>query len=168
MTMRLAPLLQEPAAAVRAGWPDPRSGLRLRLRVLLRRGALDRQLSDGLAAEGSEDRALRARQLGDAHTRRRLARSLRGLIEDSELPATERLSAAVPVCRRAVLPCRQALLGLAERLERTDPVNPCGVARVRVLLTDGGSPVYDPHPARSMSDAIWWIADGLGPSRAGR
>jgi hypothetical protein len=71
------------------------------------------------------------------------------------------MSAAVPICRRAVSPWRQGLLGLAERLERAEPVNACGVARVIVLLTDGGSPVYDPFPARSMSEMIWWIADGL-------
>jgi len=48
-----------------------------------------------------------------------------------------------------------------ERLERPDPVNPCGVARVLVLLTDGTGPLYNPAVADRMSDAVWWIADGL-------
>jgi hypothetical protein len=159
--MRLEPVPQSQPAAGGIGVPGRGAKLRLRLRVLLHRGALDRQLSDGLAADGAEDRALRAHQLGDARTRRRLAKSLRGLIAEAELTPTARLCSAVPVRPRAVLRWRQALLGLAERLEAADPVDPCGVARVMVLLTDGNSPVYDPHPARSMKDAIWWIADGL-------
>jgi hypothetical protein len=55
------------------------------------------------------------------------------------------------------------LLGLADRLERQAPVNPCGVARTVVLLTDGDGPLYVPTPERSMADAIWWVADGLEP-----
>ncbi len=161
--MKLVPPRKGQRTVRRSGRGDPPPALGLRLRVFLRRGVLDRQLSDGLAADGCEDRALRARQLADADTRRRLARSLRALITDSELAATARMCSAVPVCRRAVLPWRQALLGVAERLERAEPVGPCGVARVMVLLTDGSSPVYDPHAARSMSEAIWWIADGLRP-----
>ncbi len=93
--------------------------------------------------------------------RRRLARSLRARVKDAEGPAAIRMSAAVPLCRRAVLPWRESLLGLAERLERPDPVNPAGVARVLVLLTDGTGPLYNPAAAGRMGDAVWWIADGL-------
>lgn len=71
------------------------------------------------------------------------------------------MSAAVPLSRRTVMRWRESLLGLAERLERPDPVNPCGVARVLVLLTDGTGPLYNPAAADRMSDAVWWIADGL-------
>ncbi len=148
----------------RVGHPPARLGLRLRVR--LHRASLDRQLSDGVAAASAEDRALRARQLEDSKTRRRLASALRGVIADSELPAVARMCCAVPVSRRAVLPWRQALLGVAERLESGDPVDPCGVARVMVLITDGCSPIYNKHAEGSMSDAIWWIADGLRLPRA--
>jgi hypothetical protein len=67
----------------------------------------------------------------------------------------------VPLSRRVVLSWREGLLGLAERLERPDPVNPCGVARVLLLLTDAMGPLYEPGAADRMSDAVWWIADGL-------
>ena len=93
--------------------------------------------------------------------RRRLARSLRARVKDAERLPAPRLSAAVPLSRRVVLSWREGLLGLAERLERPDPVNPCGVARVLVLLTDGTGPLYEPGAADRMSDAVWWIADGL-------
>jgi hypothetical protein len=93
--------------------------------------------------------------------RRRIARALRALVKRVDRP--QLLSSAVPVSRRAVLPLREGLLGLADRLERPDPVNPCGVARALVLLTDGGGPLYDRGPAGSVRDAVWWIADGLRP-----
>jgi len=67
----------------------------------------------------------------------------------------------VPVSRRAVVSWRESLLGLAERLERPEAVNACGVARVLMLLTDGTGPLYNPGAADRMSEVVWWIADGL-------
>jgi hypothetical protein len=95
--------------------------------------------------------------------RRRVARSLREVVKAAERPAGALLSSAIPVSRRAVIPWREGLLGLAERLERPEPVNPCGVARALVLLTDGDGPLYSPRAVRSMGDAVWRIADGLRP-----
>jgi hypothetical protein len=135
----------------------------LRARVRLHRGRLDQQLADGLAPDAFRDRALRAAQLAGMPMRRQVARSLRRLVEDAERPASALLVAAVPVCRRSVLTWREALLGLAERLEQPAPLDPCGVARALVLLTDGGGPFYDARARRSMSEAVWWIADGLQP-----
>jgi hypothetical protein len=62
------------------------------------------------------------------------------------------------------VPWREAILGLAERLERPEPVNPRGVARVAVLLGDGTSPFYNPAAEQSISEAVWWAADGLQPA----
>jgi hypothetical protein len=137
------------------------AGLRRRLRVRLRRGRLDRGLADGLCTEASEDVSLRAAQLADLPTRRHVAGSLRRLVRHAELPPQARLGTAVPVCRRSVLRWREGLLGLAERLDDPAPVNPCGVARALVLLSDGGSPFYNPREARGMGEAVWWVADGL-------
>jgi hypothetical protein len=146
--------------------PDPArrpSTFRLRLRVRLRRGRLDRQLADGLAPDAFRDRALRATQLAGMPTRRQVARSLRRLVAHAERPPTGLIGSAVPVCRRSVLRWREGLLGLAERLEQPTPLDPSGVARALVLLTDGGGPFYDERAPRSMADAVWWIADGLEP-----
>lgn len=141
----------------------PPSTLGLRVRVHLHRGRLDRQLADGLDPQAFHERALRAAQLAGMPTRRQVARSLRRVVEHAERPAGALLGAAVPVCRRSVLPWREALLGLAERLEQPVALDPRGVARALVLLTDGGGPFYDARAARSMSEAVWWIADGLQP-----
>jgi hypothetical protein len=135
--------------------------VRRSLRVLLHRGRLDRQIADGLAPETFPDRAVRATQLAGMRTRRLVARSLRRVVADAELPPRALLRSAVPVDRGAVLSWREALLGLAERLEQPVRIDPCGVARALVLLTDGGGPFYDARAERSMSDAVWWVADGL-------
>jgi hypothetical protein len=156
------PSLQNAGPSGLAGGPSSaRPTLRRRLRVQLHRGRLDQQVAEGFGPDPVEDRALRARQLTAMRARRRLARSLRARVRDAERPVGLQMSAAVPLCRRAVLPWRESLLGLAERLERPDPVNPTGVARVLVLLTDGTGPLYNPTPVRRMGDAVWWIADGL-------
>jgi len=144
-----------------AGRSSPPLTLRRRIRVQLHKARLDQQLADGFGTDPIEDRAVRARQLASPRTRRQLARSLRARVKDAERPAAPRLSAAVPLSRRVVLRWRESLLGLAERLERPDPVNPCGVARVLLVLTDGTGPLYNPGAADRMSDAVWWIADGL-------
>jgi hypothetical protein len=117
-------------------------------------------LAYGVACTTPEERALRARQLADPSTRRGLARSRRELSADAE-GGRVAFSAAVPIDRRAVGPWREALLGLAERLEQPVEVNPSGVARVLVLLTDGAGPLYNPGRDRSIGEAIWWVADGL-------
>ena len=138
-------------------------GLRRRLRVRLSHGRLDRGLADGWPPEAFEDLSLRAAQLAGLPTRRRVADSLRRLVRHAELAPFARLGSAVPVCRSSVLRWREGLLGLAERLDGPAPVNPCGVARALVLLTDGGSPFYNPHEAQQMGQAVWWVADGLQP-----
>jgi hypothetical protein len=150
-----------------AGQPEPSPAstrwptLRRRLRVTFHSGRLDQQVADGFGPDPIEDRVLRSRQLARMRTRRRLARTLRARVKDAERLPAPQLSAAVPLCRRTVLRWREGLLGLAERLERPDPVNPCGVARVMLLLTDGAGPLYEPGAADRMSDTVWWIADGL-------
>jgi hypothetical protein len=132
-----------------------------RLRVKLHQRRLDHELAHGLDPCELGERALRAGQLAAMPARRRTARSLRGVVAAAGRPNGLLLDPGIPVSRRAVLTWRQGLLGLADRLERPEPVNPCGVARALVLLTDGVGPLYDVSAGRSLGDAVWWIADGL-------
>jgi hypothetical protein len=83
------------------------------------------------------------------------------VVADVESPRAALLESTVPVLCEVVAPWREALLGLAERLEQPGTINPCGLARVLVLLTDGIGPFYNPAPEHSMGEAIWWVADGL-------
>ncbi len=138
-----------------------RTPLTLRLRVLFRRGALDRELAEGCPPDAVSDRGLRARQLTEPASCRRLAASLRSCVEDAENPRRGGFSSAIPVRRDVVLIWRDAFLNLAERLERPAAVSATGVARVLRLLTEGGGPLYDPCSERLMGDVLCWVAEGF-------
>jgi hypothetical protein len=125
----------------------------------LLRHRLDRELASRWPAEPTTAHLVRARVLADPRTRHELAVSLRRVVLDAEQPRAT-LSRA-PVRRSAVLACREALLGLAERLEGPAEVNPCGVARVRLLLSDGLGPLYSNLSGASIGESVWWVADGL-------
>jgi hypothetical protein len=130
--------------------------IRLQLSVLLSRRRLDRELAAGRPAAADAERALRAAQLTGPTMRRQLARSLRRAVDPR--PG---LSAAVPAHPGVAADWREPLLGLADRLEAPSPVNPCGVARIHELLTDGGGPLYIQRADLPIEDAVWWIADGF-------
>lgn len=135
--------------------------MRLRTRVRIRRRRLDRELAIGCELV-SADHSLRARQLMDPATRRRLASSLRRVVAEAERSQAVVFS-SVPVCRATVAPWREGLLGLAEALTAPEPLNPCGVARTLELLSDGTGPLFNPASRRSIAEMVWWIADGLQP-----
>jgi len=131
------------------------------VRVRLRRWQLDRELADAPHGESSPELALRGRQLADPREARALARSLRAVVTKADGPRAALFASEVPVARAAVSEWREALLGIAERLEDPFAASPRGIARVLMLLTDGAGPLYNRSPERSLGEAIWWIADGL-------
>ncbi|MEA2198886.1 MAG: hypothetical protein QOJ25_2937 [Solirubrobacteraceae bacterium] len=142
---------------------DQVPGFKLRLRVWLRRPRLDRELARGRGYKTSPALALRARQLVETSTRRRAARNLRDIVNYAERAAAGRIISAVVIERAAVRAGREALLGLADRLDGTAPVSPRGVARVQILLTDGcESPLFNPHTGYTVVDAVWQAAELLG------
>lgn len=133
----------------------------LRLRVVFRRHALDRELAEGLPAEGTRDRALRARQLIEPERCRRLAVTLRELIAHAESPPRATFSSALPVRRELVLIWRDAFLDLAARLEQPGNANATGVARVLRLLTEGAGPLFNPYSEPLMGDALRGVAEAF-------
>jgi hypothetical protein len=76
----------------------------------------------------------------EGRRRATLASSLLAAVRDANSP--RRLTAAVPVDRRAVRAARADLESLAALLASDEPVNPCGLEAVRDLLHDGGGPLY--------------------------
>ena len=61
----------------------------------------------------------------------------------------------------AVRNARHPILGLAERLEGPAQLNPAGIARAQVLITDGSSPLFDRNSPRTATQAIYEVQDAL-------
>jgi hypothetical protein len=138
------------------------ASLALRLRVLVTRGRLDRQIAVGRTCAPAATLALRARQLSDPRTRQRTAENLRGVVAYVDRLGSRPDFSAVAIQRAAVRAGREAILGLADRLERGAPVSPRGVVLARTLLADGvSSPIFNPDCGRTVAQAVWDIADVL-------
>jgi len=136
--------------------------LALRLSVYLTRARLDRQIKSGLPWHATAELALRARQLIDPRTRQRLASGLRGTVEWVDWIGSRPSFSAVMIERYGVRAGREALLGLAERLDGPDPVCPRGIVLAQILLTDGCvSPLFSRHCERTVVEAVWEVADAL-------
>jgi hypothetical protein len=145
------------------GEHDHNADFKLRLKARLSRPRLDREIADGGLYELSPVLALRARQLIEPRTRRRAAGNLRDIVKFVDRAGSGRIMSAVVIERRAVRAGREAILGLAERLDGTAPVSPRGVARVHILLIDGSeSPFFNPYCGYTVVDAIWEAAELLG------
>jgi hypothetical protein len=138
------------------------------LRVRLRRGRIDRDLAEARVHDRSEEHTLREAQLASEVNRRDIARSLREVVAAAESPRAELLGSTALLDRDVVVAWRDGLMGLVERLEQSGPIGPCGVARARVLASDGMGPLYNPASERSIGEAISWIADGLDMSPSNR
>lgn len=136
--------------------------LRLRLKVFLTRGKLDRQIAVGRKYEATDALALRVSQLTDEGTRRQVARELRGVVEYVDGRESGPIISAVVIEPAAVRAGREAILGLAERLEATAGVSARGMVLARALLTDGISPLYNLHSERTVAEAVFDVQDALG------
>jgi hypothetical protein len=118
------------------------------LRARLSAPRLDAELAAGADPASAPLLERRAHQLTAASTRRSLARSLEDLIRRAEQPPLPSF-VLTPLWGR-IRACRDALLGLAERLRDNRAVDVQGVAMVKVLLTDGRSPLYFEHASHSL------------------
>jgi hypothetical protein len=130
--------------------------------VYLTRAALDRQIAAGRPYKSTAALSLRAQQLTESRTRLQIARSLRAIVEYADYRATHRVISSVVVEPAAVRSARHPILGLAERLEGSDPVSPVGVASAHRMLTDGLSPLFNRNSERTVTQEIWNVQDALG------
>src|SRR5579883_2615508 len=145
----------------RASDPRPPGALG---RVLARIGAsrLDRQLAAGTAPWRSRLHAARALQLTRGRARVRLARSLELLAEHAQLSRSDYAgSAVIAPCREQVSDALPGILGIASRLRSGDPVDARGLARLRLLLSDGCGPCYVPIHRSALSVALDDVARWL-------
>jgi hypothetical protein len=137
------------------------ASVKLRFRVYLTRGTLDRQIASRRSNMSTPALALRAQQLAEPRTRRQVARTLRKIVEHADRWTAGPVRSAVVVEPAAVRNARHPILGLAERLESPAQLNPAGIARAQVLITDGLSPLFDRNSPRTVTQAIYAVQDAL-------
>ena len=102
---------------------------------------LDVELARGVPPEARAALALRAQTLGERRTRQALARSLRRVLDDARQGSRPRRG-QIATLRADVLAAADQLERLIERLLEPGIVAARGCAHVRILLTDGASPLY--------------------------
>jgi hypothetical protein len=114
--------------------------------VLVRRGRLDRLIAEGRDPATDPRLALRATQLARPALRAAVAHSLLNALRSIDSPISRFPSPHIPVAAASVRACSPELCDLARALTDID-ARARGVAITRVLLTDGGSPLYMNGPA---------------------
>ena len=122
----------------------------MRARVRVHRFRLDHELGDGRSPHCDPQHALRAAQLQDMRTRRRLARGLRDVLAAAYAPP--RVTDIVPLQRAAIRAAAPSLELLARRLTAPEPISAQGIALAEILLCDGASPLYDANAEASVVD----------------
>lgn len=120
--------------------PGRPHALLLRLRTLLRRPGLDREIARGATRIGDAGLALRKAQLAGRHERGRLARRLEEILATRELPPLP--SSVAPVDLVAVRAATPVLVELILSLRSAEAVTARGVVLGWRLLTDPDSPIY--------------------------
>jgi hypothetical protein len=147
-TQRDGALLTGPGEAARE-----RPAIWIRARARLQRLSIERRLAAGESPWASAELRWRADQLTSPRERRGLAEEIDRLLKEAARPARRR-GAAVPVDRSAVYECGELLRGLADDLSHAELVYAHGVALVRQLLRDGGSPLYGPDTDGALDRSI--------------
>jgi hypothetical protein len=127
--------------------------LRDRLSALWHALELDRALADGAPPESSPALAIRARDLSGYVERRRLAHQILRIARESNGSRGVRVS--------VVSDAADDLERLAQRLLDPGPVAARGVARARLLLTDGAGALYWRRAAVDLRAAVEEALEGL-------
>ena len=112
-----------------------------RIQSHLRGHDLDEALAEGACPEGQALLALRAQQLASPAVRRETCRGVERLLR-AEPPPGPRSRAAPTLQYERIEASRPELEQLRDTLAAPTPVSVRGVAMIRVLLTDGGGPLF--------------------------
>ena len=122
-------------------YAGPRPSLTARLVAILQAGRFDRMLAVGVPAPEGTALAAHETRLMSVDEREAIARSLRQAVHDAHNGGTP-LCSRVPVHQANITAAEDVIDQITLRLHSPRPVNPRGMARLRLLLSDGGGPVY--------------------------
>ena len=112
-----------------------------RLRARLFAGRLDRDVDHGIAPLPGSPLAVHMARLTSIEERDALTHSLRQVVADlhRERPL---FSSRIPVHRERLATCRDVVDDITLRLQAPRPVRARGIARLRMLLSDGRGPLF--------------------------
>ena len=119
---------------------------------------LDHELARGDDPRSGPLLATRAEQICRYKERKLFARRLE---EVARGELRHDMGTSLRPSRGAVRAARSDLLALAEQLGRPGPANPQGVARARLLITDGSGPLYPPGRYRTLTVLVRRARDEL-------
>jgi hypothetical protein len=144
MTMpnnRISPDLLSAASDVRRRTAVPRPSLAARVTARLRVYQFDRQLAVGVPAPAGSALAVHEARLTSSAEREAIARALRLAVHDAHagLPP---FSSRIPVHPDNVAAAKDLIDTITLRLHSPRPVSARGMARLRVVLSDGLGPMY--------------------------
>jgi hypothetical protein len=143
----------------RAGW---RRRTQWALRARWHAETLDRALAAGSVPYAGALIAVRAEQLTTARSRRQLAGGLARVRRAAADGLADRTAVVAPD-RHEVAAADPEITALERRLRDGQRVDAAGAAMLRLLLTDGTSPLYDPVGAGSLRRHLRAVAAALGP-----
>jgi hypothetical protein len=126
--------------------------LRDRLVARLRTYHLDRRLAAGVPPERSAALSLRAARLIHPSMGKALASRLQTIVAEADGRLLPR--ARIAARRRAVFEAAHELDALARRLAGAEPRAARGVAQARLLLVEGGGPLYSHRSGEDLTAVV--------------
>jgi hypothetical protein len=138
---RFSPNLLSTASDVLRRAPAPRPSLAARVTARLRAHQLDRQLAVGVQAHQASALAVHQARLTSLAEREAIARTLRLAVCDARRGGTAR-SSRIPVHPANIAAAEDLIDTITLRLHSPRPVSARGMARLRVVLSDGCGPLY--------------------------
>jgi hypothetical protein len=137
-----------------------RGGLRARLRTWCAGTELDCRLAQGASPDSSVPLSIRARRLMRPKNRRCIARGLRR-VASSASASPHPGQRQVPLARAEIRECSRLMEELAGLLDGGQPVDPRGIARAELLLSEGNSPLYKAASGERLEPALRRAIDDL-------
>jgi anti-sigma factor RsiW len=138
----ISPELLSAASDVRRRTAAPRPSLAARLTARLKAHQFDRQLAVGVPAPAGGALAVHQARLTSDAEREAVARTLRQALHDAHAGGAP-LSSRIPVHTTNIVTAEDLIDAITLRLHSPRPVSARGMARLRVVLSDGCGPMYE-------------------------
>jgi hypothetical protein len=138
---KISPDLLSAASDVRRRSAELRPSLAARVSAWLRASQFDRQLAVGVQAPAGSPLAVHQARLTSVAEREAVALALRQAVHDAHAGGRP-LSSRIPVHPANIAAAEDLIDTITLRLHSPRPVSARGMARLRVVLSDGCGPMY--------------------------